>query len=418
MQNLINQVRTTEPYFLYIYFYFFIMPWNFFNAQMGVLTIILLILWSLRFKHVVKRDNLKIFLFRPILFFILFILFAYISAFWSESFADGFKETNKFYKYFVIVIPLLLSSLSIKEAKHSLVALTLSFVIYSMFSLMIYLGLFEIVSSGSNINNPKGLFGFSTSTQYMSLGALITFFLGIFSKSNKLKVLFLSLSLICVFTVFVNNSRTSQLSLILTSLILLMFYFLKKFDFKNVIKSFTLIFLLLTVFILILESTNKLNKFKYAYNEMNTLAKTGEYKGSFGVRLYMNKVGVETLIENPLIGVGPVDNNKILGLKMKEDEKYKGPIIPLYHSFHMNTLTKNGLIGYGLLSLSIIFLLVFLKNDKKNFYIALSIFAFLFFASLANGTLDKKPINYIYMSFFFLLSIIAYYNKFEQKKST
>lgn len=414
--NLFTKAKNTEMYYLYVYFYFFMMPWNLFNSQMGILTLMLLIFWIARFKYILKKNILKIFLFKPILFFIMFLIFAYLSSFWSESIIDGFKNINKYYKYFIIIIPILLTSLSLKEAKNSIVSLTLSFVTYSVFSLMIYFGLFEIVSNGSNSSNPKGIFGFSTSTQYMSFGALISFILTFFTNSKKLKALFFIVSIMCIFTVFINNSRTSQLSLLLSFFVIITFYFFKSKSLKNSLKGLTLIVIFLFSFIFFLESTNKLNKFKYAINEVNTLISTNEYGGSFGVRLFMNKVGIETLIEHPLLGVGPVDNNKILEQRMKEDPNYKGPIIDLYHSFHMDTLTKYGLIGYSLLSLSIIFLLIFLKEDKKNFYIGLSIFSFLFFVSLANATLDKKPINYIYISFFILLSIIAFYNKLRQEK--
>ncbi|HIO90571.1 MAG TPA: O-antigen ligase domain-containing protein, partial [Campylobacterales bacterium] len=70
----------------YIYFYVFVMPWNFFNGQMGTLSIVLLIWWLLvgkdRGYFIKLKDIVKV---KPLLLLIIFFLYAYLSLLWTEN---------------------------------------------------------------------------------------------------------------------------------------------------------------------------------------------------------------------------------------------------------------------------------------------------------------------------------------------
>ena len=407
-----------DKYILFIYFYLFIMPWNFFKWQMGALTVILFIWWLIKFKNSLVEKIKSIFQFKPLFILVLFILYTYITPLWSESWSEGMDYVNSFHKYYLLLIPILFTSLDSSQAKIGIKIFILSFVSYSIFSILIYLGLFTIEDTNSTSSNPKGIMGYAIVTQYMAVGTIASFFLGIFSQSLRAKTIFFLFSFICLFALVVNNSRTAQLAFFMATIILAIYYYRKSF-FR--IKTFLLFFLSVTIFIsgivFVLEKENKLNRYKSAYNEALLVINENRYDGSFGLRLYFNKIALEILKEDLFFGMGPVDNTEHLEEKMLNDPYFKNKqVFSAFHSNHMDLLTRYGLVGYLLLIFSIIYLFYKYKEKDVYYFVGLSFYTVIFFISFANATFSKKPINYIFISLFVLLSVIAHNKILENRK--
>ncbi|RXK12364.1 hypothetical protein CP985_14510, partial [Malaciobacter mytili LMG 24559] len=347
----------------------------------------------------------------------LFIIFTYISSLWSSSFKDAFSYVNSFHKYYFLFIPVLFTSLNVNEAKNCIKVLVFSFFSYSVFSLLIFLGLFEIVDNGSNIDNPKGIMGYAIVTQYMLIGTIASFIFAIFSKKEH-KIFYYTMSIVCFFSLFVNNSRTAQVSLILSIITIFIIYYKKElFNIKKLLISLLVLVSVLTISFFIIEKTNKMDRFENALNQIKKIYYTNKFDGSLGLRIYFNKVGIEALKEHPLLGFGPEDNVEYLKNYQENDKNYTyQKIFSTYHSEHFDLITRYGLIGYFLLVLSILYLIYKLKNINKEYYlISLCIYVPIFYISLANATFAKKPINYILISVFVLLSVIAYRSFLENK---
>ncbi len=413
--TIIDNMKRTDNFIIYLYFYFFVMPWNFEKWQMGVLSVIMFIWWIIKYKKEIMSKLKTIFEFKPLVILILFILYSYIAVFWSEDFSAGLKETNKFYKYYFFIIPVLFTSLTVHQAKNILKILIFSFSLYALFSLLIYLGLFTISETNSNTYNPKGLMGYAIVTQYMAIGALGALIFALFEKKEfKFKIIFFIMSFLCFLSLFVNNSRTAQLAFLLASAtILIVFYNKQFFKIKNLFVFIFTSFLLLGLSFYLLNSSGKIDRFNLAYVEAKKVFVENKFQGSFGVRIYFYKAGLEIFKDNIFFGTGVIDNTKLLAYIQKNDPLYKGDngakrIITSFHSEHMNTLTKYGIVGYLLLVSSIVYLLYLLRFDEKYFFIGCSFYIVIFYISLANATFLKKPINYILVSVFVLLSIIAY----------
>lgn len=117
----------------FLYFYFFVMPWNFFKAQMGVLTLILLLLWIEKFRKNIFINLKKIVEFKPLIILFAFILYTYVASLWSDSIKEALEHLNQFHKYYFLLIPILFTSLSETEAKNSIKVLIVSFASYSFF---------------------------------------------------------------------------------------------------------------------------------------------------------------------------------------------------------------------------------------------------------------------------------------------
>lgn len=394
--------RNVDWYLSYIYFYIFMVPWYFYKIQMPSLSFILLVWTVIKYKKEILiniKDTIK---FIPLSLLILFILYTYISSLWSNPISEGFFHVHTFQKYYLLLIPVILISLSRKNAITSIKVITVSFGFYAIYSIFIYLNI--ILIEGSSISNPRGHLRYLIVSQYMVIAIFLASIFTYYAQIRKEKILFFSISLLSLFALFINNSRTAQISFFMILLIFLIIFLLKRVLSLKLLLVFTVV----TMFsINLLYDNNKLNRFKHAYNETIEVFEDVKYNGSTGLRLYFNKVGFEILKENFFFGSGPKDNRIILQEIQKKDQNYNSRILNHFHSEHMDTLTAYGIIGYSLLFLSIVLLIYSLRKQDIYFYMSLAVFLTLFFNSFANKTLSVKPLNYVYFLFFLFFTIIA-----------
>jgi O-antigen ligase len=418
INNITTYIKNEDKYTLFIYFFLFVLPWNFFKWQMSAFAIILLIWWVIKYKILILAKLKTISEFKPLWLLIIYILYTYISVLWSDSFHNALEHVNQFSKYYFILIPVLFTSLKTEEAINGIKIIIISFSLYAIFSLCIYLGLFTIDDTGSNSNNPKGIMAYAIVSVYMAIGAISSFLIyKTFNIKNNLKIVFLISSILCFIALFINNSRTAQVACILSIITLSLFYY-KSSIFKPKVffgMSVTIV-LSLSISYYILQTNGKLDRYLKAYNETKYALTEDNYKGSFGSRLYFNKVGLEILQDNLLFGTGPEDNiTKLNEYMIRDKEKYNfNMIYNSFHSQHMDILTRYGLVGYILIITSTVYLIISLRKIKNIYWLAMSFFITTFYASLANVMLIKKPFNYIYICLFVLFSIVAYNSNKEE----
>jgi len=282
------------------------------------------------------------------------------------------------------------------------------------------LGFFTISETESDSSNPKGLMAYAIVSTYMAIGALSSFI--IFKSNNKYKYSFLVISIFCLIALFINNSRTSQISFLLSIITLSLFYYRSHIFKPKILISIVSIFLiLLSFFYFVLSQNGKLQRYKIAVNETIEVLSENKYSGSFGARLYFNVAGFEILSENLFFGMGPEDNiNKLKELIIRDqhDKINFETVYASFHSQHMDILTRYGLFGYLLLFISVITLIFSLRKLKTIYWVGMSFFITTFYASLANVMLIKKPFNYIFISVFVLLSVAAYLKQKETYDNT
>lgn len=408
------RTENSNKYFLYfVYFYIFVTPLHFSKSQTALLSVILFIWVIIKYKkEILIRLKEKV-LFLPVLLFVFFIAYTYISTLWSDSLSGALSHVNNFNKYYFLFVPALLVSLNKENAKTAIKIMTLSFGVYAIYSILIYLGFLNSSEYGFSSNNPTGHLRYLTVSQYMVIGFFSSLFFIYYSTDKKEKVLFLLVSLLTFFALFINNSRTAQLSFLLITLIFSII-FIKRYIFN--LKYLIAITLVLTAGFYTLYQNDKLKRFIIAQNELSSVIENNKYSGSFGLRLYFNKVGINIVKDNFFFGTGPTDNRQILQKVQREDANYTNKIYNHFHSEHMDKLTAYGIIGYTFLFMAIVFLIYKLRKDSLYYYISLSIFLTLFFNSFANKTLSVKPLTYVYVIFFILLAIIAYNKKNTEEK--
>lgn len=407
-RNLLK-IKDIDLYTKFIYLYIFLTPWHFFKSQTFLFSLILFIWAIYKFRKKLYKMIFESLKFLPILLFTLFIFYKVISSLWSEEIIIGLKHVLNYSKYLFLFLPIIFISLNRDNAIKAIKILIISFSIYSVYSISIYLNIIDII--GSSTTNPKGHLRYLVVSQYMAIGFFGSFLIAYFSKSNKEKLFFCITSILCIIALFLNNSRTAQVSFFVVLILILVFLMKGKFNKKIFLIFFSIFIISLSIFFY----NSKFDRYIFAYSEAKSMIEKNEVKGSFGLRLYFNKVGLEILSENFLIGTGPIDNRELLTKYQENDPNYKNRIIGHYHSEHLDTLTAYGLIGYGLLFSAIVSLIYLLRHMGLYYYLSLSVFFTLFFNSFANKTLSVKTLNYIYILFFILFAIIAYKTEEDKK---
>lgn len=401
------EMKKNDWFLNYLYLYIFITPWLLFNAQLSITTAILFIWGVIKYKKEMFLNLKKMAGFLPLTLLFLFIGYIYLSILWSNPMIKGLEHVNNYYKYTLLFLPVILVSLNKESATKAMKLLAISFALYAVYSILIYLNLIHI--EGSNHANPKGHLRHLIVGQYMVIGFFVGTLVAYFSKIKKEKILFSIVATLSFIGLFINMSRTAQISFFLI-LIIFTFIFLKKYIFN--IKAIFLFILITFSGIYLLYENNRFDRYMLAYKEFQKAINDNNYTGSFGIRLYFAKAGIQIFKDNPIFGTGAKDNRILLQEIEKNDPNYHsdngtGNIINHFHNEHIDTLTAYGIVGYSLLFSSIVFLIYKLRKQELYYYISLSVFLSLFFNSLANKTLSIKPLSYIYILFFLMLAIIA-----------
>lgn len=319
---------------------------------------------------------------------------------------DAFDHVNQFHKYYFLIIPALFTSLDKASAIRALKILIISFGVYGLFSILIYLGLFTIEETGSNSSNPKGIMAYAIMSAFMAIGGLCGLFIAHYTNNKEERILFFIVALLCIVALFVNKGRTAQISFLLSVATIAIFYG-RYFIFK--LKYFFSALVIISFSFCILYFSGTIDRYHSALNDIKQIATENTYKGSTGVRIYFYKAGIEVMKNNFFFGMGPEDNISKLREIQKNDSLYASEkIYNSFHSQHLDTLTRYGFIGYFLLIFSAVLLLYKLRKRKEIYFMALPFFLVTFYTSLANVMLIKKPFNYVYITVFILLCVIVY----------
>lgn len=386
----------------YLYLFIFLVPWNFFKGQMGVLTAFLILFWLLAFRQNGYWTKLKsIIESKPIIIFFLFIIYTYLSYFWSSN-LESYKESQMFFKYYWITIPLFFSILNHKEALQGIKLFVLSFGFYALFSLSIYAGLLGAGISTSE--NPQGTLSYTISTPYMALAVLMSYIFA-FNETNLVqKRLYYGIAFVSLIGLFINYGRAAQIGFILTAVILLITYFRKNLNFK-----LSLIFLLtLGTGVFVLNTVGKLDRFKVGFQELTNYQDIQSLEGSWGCRLYLIHASKEIILNDPIFGTGAGDNIDKLIEWTKKHPNPQTDWNRTFHNQHLEFITKYGLIGYFLLISAVVILLYQLKDLPLAFGSALTFFTFTAFDGIADIIILMKPYNNIFAMMFVLFAVIAY----------
>lgn len=409
IQNLINYIKAEDKLILFVYIFIFLTPWYFYNSQFSIFTILLFIFWLYKFRfRIIFEKILTLKNSYPFLILFIFFIYTYLTLIWTKNIEHGLW-VQKAFRESLLLMPILLLLLEYKHVKKVFNLLIFSICIYAIYSIGIYLGMYTVLDS--SISNPKGHLSYLVVSQMLVLSIFTSTTLYFFTENKYLKYVYFFIFIICLFALFINNSRSLQLVLFLTIMTFLLFFGRKIISFRTMT---VVLFLIIIVMVFTYKNNSR---FSNGINEIQTIIKSDEYKGSWGYRLYMYKTGIQIWKENLILGVGAGDSKEEYRKIAGEYTEGKLSEFKHMHNQHLEYLTRYGLVGYFLLFSSIVYLLYSIRNNKKYFYIGTLFFMSIFYNSFFNSILDKKPINIIVFIIFVLLSIVAKYENEKLKRT-
>lgn len=393
-----------RDYFIYyIYFFIFITPLNTFKSQLFITTTILLIGWLITFNFKENRfmeELKKIFSFPPFLLIAVFLLFNLISFFWSTSIKD-WLHIQSFFKYYLIIIPVLATTLTVEEAKSAFKIFLLSLSFYAIFTILIYLDLLTVTKTPEN---PFGILAYSVATPFMVIGFFSAIVLSYYEKNKKIKYLFYLLAAIFFVAIFIQNGRAGQLAFFGTLFIFIIMYRKKLLNIKNLL----LLLVVISISLSTIHYFKKDKRFIKGFSEIEHIIDKGEFKGSWGARAYVWSGAIEAIENNPIFGVGAGSNIDYIRKFQKGNPVYSDSTVLATHNLHVDILFKYGIFGYTLFMGSIILLIftLFQKEEKLFGLLGLIFFSTILFSSFGDDILIIKPVNNVFITIFILLSVI------------
>jgi len=294
------------------------------------------------------------------------------------------------------------------EAIKALYGIVISFGLYAIYSLMTYFGFIDLLNL--NTPYPRGILAYALVTPYMAIGSLLAVVIAYHERSFRLKFVFSLISIVCLIGLFINNGRTAQLAFLITIIIFAIY------NVKHILSwRYFIAILVVGASFYIAHSFGKLERFKNGVHEVRSAIESKEFAGSGGYRVYAWHASYDIIKRHPVFGVGVGDNIDEFKLFAKKHPG-GGDWLRSLHNQHLDTLTRYGVVGYVLLWGSVLWLLAYLKKNRRFFPLALIFFSITFFDGLGDIILLMKPYNNIFIVMFMLFSIIVYKEE-KQKES-
>jgi O-antigen ligase len=355
-------IKTTKIDIINYLIFIYIFTLSFQGEIKRAISIILIIIWLYDF----IKDK-KIILFKPIFIsFLIFILYCLLSFIWTSS--TFFESFDYIHKYWYLLPAFIIYKYLKKEYIHKTIFLFLSGIFISeIFSCGNYITLWEI--GGGDNNNPSVFMHHVFFSIFLAITSLILQIKIILEKNIQIRLIYISLLLITLITLFINIGRTGQISFFLSSLFIIIYFYKDKW--KKL-----LIFLLFTLSIIALNY-----KFNSTFNSRVNLIKSDfeqilikkDYYNSLGGRIgfwILTKDIIGQSNKNLLFGVG-VNKNMDISHKLineKYPELYYNKTLNHFHSMYLEIITQFGLIG---LILFILILISLFKIKIENIEIRL-----------------------------------------------
>ncbi len=343
----------------------FLMPLTVFGANLIIVIICLIWLFSGDYKNKYFQIISNKFIVACLIFFFLHVL----GLLWTEDLAWGFHIVHKMW-YFLLLLPVLFTIVKKENIKLYVSAFLLAI---SLTEIASYLVWFELVEPFKNatVNNPTP---FMSHISYNPILAFAIYLVAHEIFFNK-KLSNLAYSCFCFFAIsmtinmFITGGRAGQVTFFVM-LSVLIFQVLNKQRAKSLL---VICILIPAIFTSAYYSSNLFNKRVnmaidefISFSETQGIDKITQGHTSVGIRLAMAKNSSEIIIKNPIIGIGTGDFPQ----EYKKINQINTPWLPNStnpHNMYVLILMQLGLMG--LVSLLTIFyyqLKISLKSKEES----------------------------------------------------
>lgn len=304
---------------------------------------------------------------------VVFLAFSIISIIWADEVMFAINYILK-YRHFLIIL-VVFSFLREDFIKHLFSAFLLGMLVSELMSYAIF---FEIIHYKDVLpSDPSPFMSHTDYSIYLAFTSMILLTRVLSSNIIKEKIIYTLFFITVTANLFINGGRTGQI----TFIVLFLLNFIMHIQHK--IKALSIaVFLLLSIFTLSYQfSPNFHERANQFYQDLNKMIVYDDYSGSFGQRVALWTMGVDTFTDNFFLGTG-------IGGDMKDLTKYAQK-----HNFtaevfynralgdHHNTfITAAVQLGiFGLISIILIFYSVYtLKFKTVNYHVLNLTFIFAF----------------------------------------
>jgi len=372
------------------------------KAATNLFEVLAIILWILegnwKEKFQLYKSNLLS------LSIILLIAFSVISILWHGNAEISFKYIAK-YRHLLIIF-IFYSSFDVKYRKHIISAFFLSMFLSELMSYAIF---FEIIHYKNILpQDPTPFMSHMTYSTVLAFTISIIMIRFFYEQNSKYKFFYIFFFITATTNLFINGGRSGQVLFI----ILVFIAILSSIEHK--VKAFliSITILLSTLFLAYSLSPNFQKRSYKLYNDFNNVIVHNNYEGSGGARIALTTIGIQTFLDNPLLGTGI--SYHMHNLESYIDKNNFNKKLKKYADYHNGFLTVSvqlGIIGL-LISILIIYSLFSLQIRDKEYKILSLLFAttFVLFSFTHNTFHTMNP-----MIFFALFA--GYFNALSREKS-
>ena len=385
MTALIRTKRIEKKIYVTAWAFCFTLPLPIWNGQTAFFSMLLFLLWILEgnFKEKLRQLGHN----KLLVLFFVFLGYNVLSLLWTEYFRIGI-ETLKPYKYYLLIIPPLLTSIPPKRVPDLIFAFVLGVLLYDALAYATII--FNIPASyAANIYTPYAIYG-----PFTAFSALY-FINKLFQKKTTIRkesIFYFILAISLVILLFFNRGRSGQVGFLVAFVAMLLLYNRKPL--KTVAVS---VVAGLAIMLLIWNVKTTKTLYVEVKDEVKAVLQVENYaSGNIGVRIGFIVANLEVAKQHLFFGTGIGDSRDALQRLYERGENpnlyplafHDGP-----HNQYLTFLTKLGLVG---LFLFIAYIFMFFKIDipDKETKILSMIFMILFaFNCLADEILFMKPYN-------------------------
>ena len=361
----------------------FSLPFPFWNGRAAFFSVLIFLLWvcegTLTHKlHRLIRDKLFILL-------LIFLGYNVLSLLWTDYLRVGIETLNP-YKYFLLIIPPLVTSIPSNKVPGLIFAFILGVLIHAILAYAIVF--FDITAPfASKIYTPYAIYG--PFTAFSSLYFLNKLFQENVKTKEKLFCLIAAVGLVIL--LLIKLGRSGQLGFIVSLCVLIFLH--SRRPLKAMAISAVVVMIM---FSLILNLVTTKGKFVAIKNEMQDVLDHEDYTRSIGARIGFLLSGIEVSKQHPFFGSGIGDSRDALQRLYERGNNpnfYTLAFFDGLHNQYLTFLTKLGLVG---LSLFVTYIVIFFKleiHDKEMKNLSVIFIAMFSFNCFMDELMFMKPYN-------------------------
>lgn len=299
--------------------------------------------------------------------FILFLLVALFSFFWSVNLTESLVKFSYWINVYILFV---LSCLYIFNISFRLISFLISIfllihlVLISMnYSIIVS----ETVFNFSYANYLKGLASNKNISSALILFCLpFTYYSAVKFKNILYRILVFFISIVSFYFIFSLSARSVFLSVSISTIFIslsLLFYFFKlnRREFLSILKSLSLLFYLPLISAYIIFNTSDYNQVDVKI--VNRISTVNLEDSSTNTRIRFYNHAIDYFLENPLVGVG-VGNWKFKSIDY-DKANIRGYIVPYHvHNDFLEIIVELGVFGF----LAYLFIFLFSAQDLLRFF--------------------------------------------------